>query len=481
VSALVQSLDQQLRAALAADRGATTIEQQVRELHGAVVSERSTLAPRGNLQSAQARTANESELIARLSTSPDPVLIIDVLSELGGERSAAKIGALLSDGSDGWREPRVREAAIAALRNIGGMVAALHLAQIATHVESSDDDRMHALHALEDLASAGTSEYAEGGSVLIDADALALWHHLRPSPKEWPLAAIMEALEESPDDWGPNARAVQGVIATVHKGELRAAQRRQRNAAAHRQEAIEVAYTPPPASLIGTAEQERAFACVQPGEAVLVVGSAPSANAVWLDSLRASHDWRRIAGSDADEFVHLSLGVLWVHLWDPITRVDDYLARSAREHGLRADEAPAAVKSVLENAQLQAMAPRRLWRLVPFEVRCLELLRSVSHSPRGALLNEPFARLSTEELMRMREIVAQIARGRTLVCATSVVSRATLLGWDRMLFLHEGRVVANMSKPDPNDVRVAVLLDAADKGRSLEQMLSALASASDSA
>lgn len=192
-------------------------------------SARCGLAPRGTLwvEAVAEDEALESEVLAWLSSVDfryvhfdfGDVRALSILGDVGGIRSVEWICGW------GWLPvpPHAREGAIQMLRDIGGLKASRVLVQLLAHGERLRDmDRNQAFQALEDLVSVRTSEYAEGGRVLVSEEAVALWREVK-GQVVGPIAEIMTALEEAPPgDWKAGAVRIQGLIATVHADGLRA-------------------------------------------------------------------------------------------------------------------------------------------------------------------------------------------------------------------------------------------------------------------
>lgn len=228
MSTSLQASEGRLEAALKRPQDADAVRQYIAEVMEKAAAERDTVGPRHGLTNALAWTDDEAKWIgitagANEALSPP---LIGLLGELGGDASARLIGDRIL-GAKGNGARALTRAGIAALRNIGGVTAAVLLARLAGDDGLQDDLRQRAFAALEEIASFGSEHVAEGGLVSIDKDALAFWDQHRSEVPLWPPGKVIEELERIQDgEWAQRANAVRGVLLTRTRGELEAISRR---------------------------------------------------------------------------------------------------------------------------------------------------------------------------------------------------------------------------------------------------------------
>jgi hypothetical protein len=222
MSAALHASQARLEAALKKRLEVGVLRQCVAEVTEDAATERETVGPRAGLSVAPSHWEDEPKWIKLAEDAEDALrpAMLGLLGQLGGDLSARFIGEQLLSAS-GTEDRELLRAGVIALRNIGGVDAAIVLAKLASDERSEDELRRRAFRALEEIASFGSEQFAEGGLVSIDPEAVTFWERHRSRLQLWRPAQIIEDLDRvQGGEWGERASAVRGVILTRMHGEL---------------------------------------------------------------------------------------------------------------------------------------------------------------------------------------------------------------------------------------------------------------------
>jgi hypothetical protein len=119
----------------------------------------------------------------------DNTRLLRVIGLWGGDAAATLIANELKR----WVFAEGCLAAIGALRTIGGATAALLLAEIAQN--GNDEEAVHALHSVEDIASLYSPEAAEGGSIPPSYVAETAWRRHGSALGHTPTGKLLTMIE----------------------------------------------------------------------------------------------------------------------------------------------------------------------------------------------------------------------------------------------------------------------------------------------
>jgi gliding motility-associated transport system ATP-binding protein len=125
-------------------------------------------------------------------------------------------------------------------------------------------------------------------------------------------------------------------------------------------------------------------------------------------------------------------------------RVASHLDTVCRLHGIRRSERRSRVDETLAACGLGDLRREIVGRLSPDSRRRLGLALAVVHGPEVLILDEPAAELDPAAAGEMRRLLAELARGRTVVMASRDLDEVDAL-CDRALVLERGRRVADPS------------------------------------
>jgi hypothetical protein len=229
MSTSLQASEGRLEAVLKSSHETGVLERHITEVLESAAADRDTVGPRSGLTTAVARTDDEGKWIELAEGVALPLVpfMLKLLGELGGDASARFIGERVL-GAAGDQARALTRAGITALRNIGGVTAAVLLAKLAGDDRIQDDLRRRAFVAVEEIASFGSERVAEGGVISIDKEAVAFWDQHRADFPLWQPARIIEELDRIRGaEWEQRAAAVRGVVLTQTRAELEAELRRQ--------------------------------------------------------------------------------------------------------------------------------------------------------------------------------------------------------------------------------------------------------------
>ena len=110
-----------------------------------------------------------------------------------------------------------------------------------------------------------------------------------------------------------------------------------------------------------------------------------------------------------------------------------------------AKDADAAVERVMERVGLAPVAHRLIEHLSKGFRQRVGLAQALVHSPQVLILDEPTSGLDPAQRVEIRDLVRELAQGDvTVVLSTHVLSEVEAI-CDRVIIIHEGRIVAQDS------------------------------------
>ncbi|MDO7883072.1 ABC transporter ATP-binding protein [Salinibacterium soli] len=198
---------------------------------------------------------------------------------------------------------------------------------------------------------------------------------------------------------------------------------------------------------------------VQPGEIHALVGLNGAGKStlmrVLLGMLRPSDGSVAIEGHDlraAPNRIWAGVGHLVEYplAYAELT-VRGNLALGARLHGVRAEDIPPTVASVMEELNLEQYADRRAGRLSLGNRQRLGLASAIQHDPRLIVLDEPTNALDPSGVILLREALQRRAeRGAGILVSSHHLDEVARIA-DRVTVLNSGIIIGSL---DPNGIDI---------------------------
>ena len=136
-----------------------------------------------------------------------------------------------------------------------------------------------------------------------------------------------------------------------------------------------------------------------------------------------------------------------------------------------AKDPDAAVERVMERVGLAPVAHRLIEHLSKGYRQRVGLAQALVHSPQVLILDEPTSGLDPAQRVEIRDLVRELATGDvTVVLSTHVLSEVEAI-CDRVIIIHEGRIVAQDSVDKLAGTGTAVRLKVARPGPELAEAL----------
>jgi len=187
---------------------------------------------------------------------------------------------------------------------------------------------------------------------------------------------------------------------------------------------------------------------VAPGESVALLGPNGSGKSTLLKilatMLRADSGTVRIFGESSPATVRQSLGVVFQSPGlDAQMTVAENLLDSARLYGMSKANARRAIDDALRHVELYERRHDRVKILSGGLARRADLCRALLHQPMLLLLDEPTTGLDPTARSSFLQLIEQRrdATDLTVLMTTHLTDEAER--FDRVLLMHEGRIVAN--------------------------------------
>jgi ABC-2 type transport system ATP-binding protein len=135
-------------------------------------------------------------------------------------------------------------------------------------------------------------------------------------------------------------------------------------------------------------------------------------------------------------------------------RVRDYVAYAARLHEVA--EPGDAADEALVRAGVDDVRDRYVGHLSKGYRQRVGLAAAIAHRPRVLLLDEPASGLDPVQRVGMRSLIRELAEGEVTVLLSSHVLAEVADVCDRVLVLHEGRLVGDHTTSGGASVRIVV-------------------------
>jgi ABC-2 type transport system ATP-binding protein len=124
--------------------------------------------------------------------------------------------------------------------------------------------------------------------------------------------------------------------------------------------------------------------------------------------------------------------------------VIDYLEYSAQLHGLRGGAVQHRIKEMVHDCGLEAVRHKDIGEMSKGYRQRVGLAQSMIHDPEVLILDEPTSGLDPNQIAEIRTLIKQLGRAKTVILSTHILSEVQAT-CDRVLIIHEGKIVANGS------------------------------------
>lgn len=125
----------------------------------------------------------------------------------------------------------------------------------------------------------------------------------------------------------------------------------------------------------------------------------------------------------------------------PEMRVVEYLRFRGRLKGLRGQELENRIKHVIEACELGAVWTRIIDQLSKGNRQRVGLADALISDPQLLILDEPTIGLDPIQVRKVRELIQQIGKNRTVILSTHILSEVEMM-CDRVIIMHQGKIVA---------------------------------------
>lgn len=124
----------------------------------------------------------------------------------------------------------------------------------------------------------------------------------------------------------------------------------------------------------------------------------------------------------------------------PEMRVNEYLAYRARLEGLSRKEANEAIGESVERCLLEDVKSQIIGTLSKGYRQRVGLASAILHGPKVLVLDEPTVGLDPRQIVKIRELILELGRERTLLISTHILPEVELL-CDRVVIIDGGKIV----------------------------------------
>jgi len=124
--------------------------------------------------------------------------------------------------------------------------------------------------------------------------------------------------------------------------------------------------------------------------------------------------------------------------------VIDYLEYSAQLHGLRGSAVQHRIKEMVHDCGLEDVRHKDIGEMSKGYRQRVGLAQSMIHDPEVLILDEPTSGLDPNQIAEIRALIKQLGRAKTVILSTHILSEVQAT-CDRVLIIHEGKIVANGS------------------------------------
>jgi ABC-2 type transport system ATP-binding protein len=124
--------------------------------------------------------------------------------------------------------------------------------------------------------------------------------------------------------------------------------------------------------------------------------------------------------------------------------VIDYLEYSAQLHGLRGGAVQHRIKEMVHACGLEEVRHKDIGEMSKGYRQRVGLAQSMIHDPEVLILDEPTSGLDPNQIAEIRALIKQLGIAKTVILSTHILSEVQAT-CDRVLIIHEGKIVANGS------------------------------------
>lgn len=158
-----------------------------------------------------------------------------------------------------------------------------------------------------------------------------------------------------------------------------------------------------------------------------------------------------VAGFDAEQDPH-EIRKLIGYLPDqpplyPEMRVDAYLRFAGRLRRMSAAEVDKRLPSVLDRTGLEEVSDQTIETLSHGYRQRVGIAQAMIHEPKLLILDEPIQGLDPVQIVEMRELIRGLRGDHTILLSSHILSEIERT-CDRILMLHNGRIVASGSEDE---------------------------------
>lgn len=128
-------------------------------------------------------------------------------------------------------------------------------------------------------------------------------------------------------------------------------------------------------------------------------------------------------------------------------RVREFLQWCGEIKGRTRDEVQKNMPQVLETCDLEHMADRVIGELSHGYKKRVGIAQAIIHRPEVVILDEPISGLDPQQIVEMRKVVRSLQEFATVLISSHILSEIEQT-CDRILVIHEGRLVAEGSEEE---------------------------------
>jgi gliding motility-associated transport system ATP-binding protein len=128
----------------------------------------------------------------------------------------------------------------------------------------------------------------------------------------------------------------------------------------------------------------------------------------------------------------------------PDMRVSEYLAYRARLEGLSRGEAKRRIPEAIQRCLLEEVRDQIIGTLSKGYRQRVGLATAILHRPKVLVLDEPTVGLDPKQIIKIRELIRELAGESTLLLSTHILPEVELL-CGRVVIIDRGRIVAEGS------------------------------------
>lgn len=128
-------------------------------------------------------------------------------------------------------------------------------------------------------------------------------------------------------------------------------------------------------------------------------------------------------------------------------RVREFLQWCGEIKGRTGDEVRRAMPEVLKTCDLEHMADRVIAELSHGYKKRVGIAQAIIHRPEVVILDEPISGLDPQQIVEMRKVVRSLKSFATVLISSHILSEIEQT-CDRILVIHEGRLVAEGSEEE---------------------------------